>query len=59
MVSQLSPIAGMFGRAMVCDRRVARASGHREPYSKIADFITDLEATLASMPCTGSEGRVT
>jgi serine/threonine protein kinase len=60
MASRLSPISGIVGRAMVCDPRVAaRASGNPEPYTKIADFITDLEAILESTPSTGSETRLT
>jgi tRNA A-37 threonylcarbamoyl transferase component Bud32 len=55
-LSHLSPISGIVERAMVCDRRVAaRASGNREPYTTIADFITDLEERLESMPYPASE----
>ena len=47
--SQLSPIAKVVERAMLCDARVAaQATADREPYPDIASFIADLRDSLES-----------
>jgi serine/threonine protein kinase len=49
-LSQLAPIAGVFGRAMACDARIAhQATASRVPYPDVASFIADLNNRLESI----------